>query len=172
MRSPSSTERSSSGRRLKIASVTPSQQRKRIHDAIAQRAFHISESRRCEPEHQLEDWQRAESEILRPLNCGFLMLDDKIGLSTDATCFEEGEIEIYVEPRRLTICGKERVCKPGATPEKGVSRLKSNLVFHFLDLPLEIKPSQVTARFKGRTLEIDLPKASAIRKVHTHENAA
>ena len=172
MRSPSSAEQSWSGRHLKITAVTPSEQLKRMRDVIARRALQICENRRYEPGHQLEDWRRAESETVRPLNCGYMVLDDKIGLSTDAACFEEGEIEICVEPRRLTICGRKRGCEPGDMAEKGTSSLNGSLIFRALDLPLETEPSQVTARFKGRTLEIDLPKAHEMRKAATEKNAA
>lgn len=168
----SSSERSWHGKHLKITLLKLVERDARIHDAIAQRSFQICKNRNCTPGHQLEDWRRAESETLRPLNCGYIVLDDKIGLSTDAACFEEGEIEICVEPRRLTICGGQRVCKPGDMGEKVVSSLNGSVIFHTLDLPVQIEPSQVTARFKGRTLEIDLPKAHGMQKTATEKNAA
>ena len=172
MRTPSSSERSWKGRQLKIASVAPIQQRKRIHDAIARRAFEICNSRGCEAGHQLEDWKRAKAEILRPLDCGFLVCDDKLDLSTDAACFEEGEIEIWAEPRRLTICGKEQICRRGAALEKVSANRESDLIFRYLDLPFEINPAHVTARFRGRTLEIELPKAVATQRTTHEKNAA
>ena len=172
MRRTSSSERSWHGRYLKITPLKPVERDARIHDAIAQRAFQICEKRNCVPGHQLEDWRRAESETLRPLSCGYIVLDDKIGLSTDAACFDEGEIEICVEPRRVTICGGQRACKTGDMNEKAVSSLNGNLIFRTLDLPMQIEPSQVTARFKGRTLEIDLPKGHGMQKAATEKNAA
>lgn len=158
MRIPSSTERSWRGRYLKITSVAPIQQRKKIHDAIARRAFEICNSRGGKAGHQLEDWKCAEAEILRPLDCGFLVCDDKLDLSTDAASFEEGEIEIWAEPRRLTICGKKHICTRGAALEKVSANRESDLIFRYLDLPFEIDPAQATARFRGRTLEIECPK--------------
>ena len=172
MRLPSQTERSRSGRQLKITPVKSDERRRRVRNAIAKRAFQICESRGSKLGHQLEDWRSAESEILRPLNCGYLMLDDKIELNTDAACYEPGEIEICVEPQRLTICGNERVCKPSEKQVKGDSPLNGNPIFRSLDLPFEIEPSQVKARFKGRTIEIDLPKAHAMQKAATEKNAA
>ena len=109
---------------------------------------------------------------MRPLNCGFLISDDKIELNTDAACFADGEIAVCVEPRRLTICGKDGFCKSRETLEEGNSKLNDYLVFRSLDLPVEVEPSQATAKFKGRTIEIDLPKACAIQKVHAESNAA
>lgn len=172
MRTSISTDQSWNGRHLTITFVTPNKRDARIHDAIAKKAFRIWESRGFVLGHQLEDWRRAESETLRPLTCGFLVLDDKIELNTDPALFDEGEITVWVEPLRLTICGKERVCKPGDTLVKGGSGLNGDLIFRFLDIPFEIEPFCATARFKGRALEIDLPKAGAMRKVASQKKAA
>jgi len=160
-----------SGRFLKIVSVNPGEQRKRMRDAIARKAYEICECRNFDPGHELEDWQRAESAILLPLNCGFLMLDDKLALSTDAKPFEKTEIEIRVEPKRLTICSEEPR-RANAKPATDALRSNRNLTFHFVNLPIEIDPSRVTARFKGRALEIDLPKAQSAQKPQAAANAA
>ena len=169
MKSALSAERSWHGRHLKITLLNPIERDAKIHDAIAQRSFQICKKRNCAPGHQLEDWRRAESETLHLLNCGYLVLDDKIALSTDAACFEEGEIEICLEPRRLTICGRQRGRKQGVLTQKATSSLNGNLIFRALDLPVQIEPSEVTARFKGRSLEIDLPKALGMHKAATEK---
>ena len=77
------TVKSWNGRYLKIRRVTPEERARIIRDAVAKEVHQNCESRGCEPGHELKDWRQAESEILRPLNCGFLMLDDNIELSTD-----------------------------------------------------------------------------------------
>ncbi len=156
---PSFKSRSWNGRHLKITRITPEERARIVRAAIAKGAFQISESRGFEPGHELDDWRRAESEIVRPLNCGFLVSHHSIQLSTDAACFSEGEIEIYVEPRHLTICGTERTCMPGA-----VSKSPDRSIIRSLELPHEIEPSEVFARFKGRMIEIDLPRAYAKHK--------
>lgn len=147
------------GRRLKIARVTSGERAAVVRAAIAKRAFQISESRGLEPGHELEDWRRAESEIVRPLNCGFLVSDHNFELSTDSACFGEGEIEICVEPRRLTICGMERTRSQELVPNSA-----SRLIVRSLELPAEIEPSEVSASFKGRMIQMDLPFARVKQK--------
>jgi len=171
MESLSRTERRSSPL-LRITSVNPHEQRKMVFDAIAERAYQIYESRNHEPGHELDDWRRAESEIVRPLNCGFLILDQMIALSTDTASLEGREIEICVEPRHLTICGNPRAGRPIVPPERGASTSKGNPIFYVLDLPVEIEPSRVTASLNGRRLDIDLPKAPTKREVHAGKQAA
>jgi len=172
MRQETSTERSWNGRIFQITAVSASEQSKRIHDAISLRAFQICERRGCGAGRGREDWRRAESEILAPLNCGHVIQDDKIQLSTDAACFEKGEIEICVEPRRLTLCGTPAKCTPLLTPENSGSQARKDFIFRTLELPVAIEPSQATAKFKGRFLEIDLPKARATRQIRVEKDAA
>ena len=113
----------------------------------------------------MKDWRQAESEILRPLNCGCLVLDHSIELNTDAASFAEGEIEICVEPRHLTIFGMEWANTPEGVAVSAGSKSAGHSIIRSLELPLEIEPSEASARFKGRMIEIDLPKAYANQKV-------
>jgi HSP20 family protein len=172
MRPPSSIERSWKGRHLKVTHFTPNGLDANIRDAIARRAFEISESRGFVPGHEMEDWRRAESEVVRPLNCGFLVSDNQIELTTDPACFDEGEIKVCVEPRRLVICGTERACQPGKMPERNASHTGKDVIFRSLKLPHEVLPSQASARFKGGVLQIDLPTAQPMQAVRALKNAA
>jgi HSP20 family molecular chaperone IbpA len=156
---PSLAAKSWNGRNLEIRRITTEERATIVRDAIAIRVFQNSESRGSEPGHELKDWREAESEILRPLNCGLLVLDNKVEICVDAACFGEGEIQICVEPRHLMICGKDRAKAPEIA-----SRSAHRAVIRTLELPLEIDPSFVTAGFRGRTIEIDLPKACAKNK--------
>src|SRR5579863_598278 len=115
MKAPTFTMRSWNGRHLKIRQVSSEDRAAIIRDAVARRVAQNCESSGCEPGHELKDWRQAESEILRPLNCGCLILDRSIELSTDAAGFGDGEIEICIEPRHLTICGMEWTTPPEGT---------------------------------------------------------
>ena len=172
MRQETSTERSWNGRNLKLTLVDPEEQINRIRDTIALRAFQICERRGCGAGRGREDWQRAESELLAPLNCGHVIQDDKIWSSTDAAYFEKGDIEVCVEPRPLTLCGTPAKCTPLLTPENSGSQARKDFIFRTFELPVEIEPSQAAARFRGRFLEIDLPKARAMHTTRVEQNAA
>jgi len=141
-----------------------------MRESVERRAYQIFESRKDTPGCQSADWQRAESELVGPLGCGFLTLDDRISVNTDVSVFVEGLIEVCAEPYRLTICGKVRPDKGVADRSKDGAGSKEHLVFRVLDLPVEINPLNVAARFNGRILEIDLPRAK--RTVCAQTNAA
>jgi HSP20 family protein len=169
---PLFTARSWNGRHLKMTPVKTAERERIVQEAIAKRAFRISERRGFESGHELEDWRRAESEILRPLNCGFLILDRKIELSADGACFDKGEIEIFVEPRRVTICGNESVCPPEAAPRQADEKSGDRWIIRSLELPFDIEPSKAAAKFNGRLIEMDLPKAGANQKAAAAKDAA
>ena len=116
------------GRFVQIPHVDPNGHGKRIREAIAGRAYEIFETRGCSPGHEIEDWRRAESEIVRPLGCGFTMWDEKISLNTDCSVFDEGIVEVCVEPRRLSVCGRPCAGKE-ATPKMNHARLPADRVY-------------------------------------------
>jgi HSP20 family molecular chaperone IbpA len=142
----------------------------RIHDALCRRAYSICEARGRAPGHEMEDWRRAESAVVSPLPCGFMTLEDKISIDTDAASFGEGEIEVRVEPRRITICGKARASEEKTTAEKNAAR--EDVIFRALDLPVTVDPSKAAAQFNGRILQIDLPRIQATPLVHRELQAA
>lgn len=137
-----------SSRTVQLKIVDSAQWQQGMHDAIARRAFVNFESRESRAVDASADWRRAESEMVRPLECGFIVGDKKVSVETDASAFEEGPIEIFVEPRRLMMCG---TCRPRA------KKSPAEPIFYVLDLPVAIDPSRVTTRFNGCVLLIDLP---------------
>jgi hypothetical protein len=159
MVTPAFSTRSWNGRHLKVASVTPTERERIVREIIATRAFQLSEAHGFEPGHGLEDWRQAEAEVLRPLDCGCLVLDRSLELNTDAACFGEGTIEIYVEPKRLTVCGKAKDCPAAFGPDQPGTKGSPVSIVRKFDLPFEIDPSEVRAKFKGRMIQIELPKA-------------
>ncbi len=163
MASPSESALSWNGRRLKIASVTSEKRDQIIREAIATRAYQLSEARRFEPGHRHEDWRRAESETLGPLSCGCLVLDRSYELTADAASFGEGEIEIYAEPRRLTIRGKAQDYRATIRSIHAPEKNQAHSIIRVIELPFEIEPAEVSATFRGRMIQMDLPKACGKR---------
>jgi HSP20 family protein len=172
MRRATPTRQVWKGRKLKISAVNPNEQAQRIRGVVACRAYQIYESRGSRPGQELQDWRRAESEVVKPLCCGFLTQDAKIWLNTDASFFQPGKIEICVEPRRLAVCGKACARKKETIPGSDSAVSHPDFVFRVLDLPVEVDPSQVAARFRGPILEIELPRARMAQMVRVQAKAA
>ncbi len=164
-------KRSRATENIGIAAVDAEEQARRIHAAIARRAYEIFENRGSGL-HEQEDWRQAESALLQPFCVGRMSLDDSLWVSMDGTHFQEGTINLWVAPRRLTVCGKPRAKRQAASLLPRNSHPEEDLVFREVALPIEIDPANVRARFNGRALEILLRKAQAKPKVAVRAAAA
>jgi HSP20 family molecular chaperone IbpA len=158
MRLAGAVKHSRSGEKLNIVAVEADEQTRRIHEAVARRAFEIFE-KRGNGSHQQEDWRQAESALLRPICIGRMAIDDSFWVSADATNFQEGTINIWVAPRLLTICGMPRPKQEATTLLPAGSARQEEVMFREVRLPIEIDPSNVTACINGKFLEIRLKKA-------------
>jgi len=152
-------KRSRKCEKTKLTIVDANEQTRRMQEAVARRAYAIFESRGSGSWHELQDWRQAESELVRPLCCGRTTLGDSLWIGSDAGIFEAGTIEIWVAPRKITVCGKPRTdgvdvqrIGPGSDEER---------IFRVLDLCIDVDPSHVTAKFNGSSLEILVRKAQA-----------
>ena len=158
MRLETTEKQSRTGEKVNVAVIGADEQTRRIDAAIARRAYEIFENRGSASWHELEDWRQAESELVRALCFGQMTVGDNLWMGTDAAPFEEGTINIWVAPRRLTIWGKPRVTKQATAPQR-LSNREEEKIFRVADLRVEVDPSKVTAKLKGRSLEILLKRA-------------
>jgi hypothetical protein len=172
MRLEAARKHSRAGEKLKVVAVNANEQTRRVQEALARRAYEIFDSRGSASWHELEDWRQAESELVRSRCFGQMSLNGALWVGADAGIFEEGTIEIWVAPRQLTICGKPRVDQVDSHRKHIVSHPGGEMIFHALDLPVEVDPSHVTTTFNGPSLEILLRKAQAKPKQEARAAAA
>jgi len=148
---------------ITITEVSAAEQRRRIDQAIARRAYEIFESRGGTGWHELEDWRQAESEVRCPLCFGLTTSIDSVLVGCDSGRFEKESIELWVAPRQITLCGKPlrpRVHASGPTPVYG------GTVFRVIMLPAVIDPKGFFAHWKSGFLELHLPIVKAPALVH------
>src|SRR5262249_16585601 len=79
---------------------------KEIYQSTAHRAYEHFEGRGQEDGHDLDDWFRAEAELLWPMPVEMVEFNDHITVRTKTPGFRCKELEIGVEPNRLIINGK------------------------------------------------------------------
>jgi len=77
-----------------------------MYDSIARRAFEIFETNGRWFGRDLDDWLKAEAELLHPLHLEISEEDNNLNVRAEVPGFSPSELEINVEPRRLTISGK------------------------------------------------------------------
>ena len=134
---------------------------KQEHLAIELRAYELFEARGCENGHDWEDWFRAESELLRPVSIAISESDDWISIRANVLGFDEKELKVAVEPRRITILGK----KLASVTETEGGKLEyidwsPDLLMKFIDLETDVLPDKVSVEFQSGVLSIELPKVA------------
>lgn len=143
-----------------------------LYDQISRRAFEIFEDDGRTFGRDLDHWFKAESELLHPIHLDLTESRDAFAVRAEVPGFSPKELEISVEPRRLTITGK-RETRGERKDEKSVySERCADQLLRVLDLPAEVDTAKVNARLKDGVLELAMPKAAPAKKVRVEPKAA
>ena len=143
-----------------------------MSNSIARRAFEMFENRGRALGHDLEDWLRAESELFHPVHLDITESEDAVMVRAEVPGFTAKELEVGVEPHRLTISGKRESNKEHSGKKTIYSEYCVNQVFRTVDLPEEVDSSKVTATLKDGVLELSMPKAAKPQKIKVEEKPA
>jgi HSP20 family protein len=142
------------------------------YDSIARRAFEIFDNNGRWPGHELEDWFRAESELLHPVHLEIAESDDNLTVRAEVPDFSTKELEISVEPRKLTIAGKHEAQEESKKGKTIYSERCGTEILRVVDLPAEVDSSKVSAILKDGILNIELPKAAHAKIVRIEPKTA
>lgn len=133
--------------------------------SVAKRAYEFFESRGREIGNELEDWFRAEAEVLRPVPVTMKEDDCSITVQAEVPGFKANEIKISAEPQRLMIEGNSEQVNEQKSEKLVLNERSNNRFYRSFSLPAEIDPAKVTANLKDGMLEIALPKTVARQAV-------
>lgn len=114
---------------------------------------------------ELENWMKPEPELFRPVYLKLYETEEALLARAEVPGFTEKELEITVEPWRLTITGKKQF-KEEKKEGVPVYKEKLNQIYRTVKLPVEILPEEVKAILKNGVLEFTMPKAEVVKKVH------
>jgi HSP20 family protein len=141
------------------------------HDSIARRAFEIFDNNGRWVGNDLEDWFRAESELLHPVHLEMAESNDNLTIRAEVPGFSTKELQINVEPRQLTIAGKHEAQEESKKGQMIYSERCAKELLRVVDLPAEVDSSKVSATLKDGILNIDLPKATHAKTVRIEPKA-
>jgi HSP20 family protein len=146
----------------------------KMSQAITQRAYEIFEGNGREFGHDLEDWFKAEMDLLHPVHVALVESGESLQVKAEVPGFSEREIEVSVEPRRLTITGKrETETTKGENKGKTVySEFCSNQILRIVDLPASVDTEKTTATLKNGVLQLTMPKAVKPKAIEIGPRAA
>lgn len=143
-----------------------------IFGSIARRAFNIFESNGRTFGYDLDHWFRAESELLHPVHLTLTESPDTLEVKAEVPGFSEKELEISVEPRRLTIAGKRESDKEEKKGKTVYSTSCSDQLLRIVDLPTGIETNKVTATLKNGILQLTMPKAAKAQSIKIQPKTA
>jgi len=126
-----------------------------IQQSIAARAYQLFEERGQLDGHDLEDWFRAESEILLPISVKTYEFEDSLIARVQVPLPTANDIEVQVGERRIVICDRG----PLHADSDDVGPFKR--IFQSVALPEPVDWSSATVTFKEGILEVAARKVSA-----------
>lgn len=129
-----------------------------LRDSINRRAFEIFASNGGQIGHELAHWLQAEMEFLHPAYIEVSETPKTLTVRADVPGFKEKDLEIEVEPHRVTIAGK-RVTRSGSHSHKRIySEVTSDVILRVIELPAAVDTAEVKTTVKDGVLELDLLK--------------
>ena len=120
----------------------------------------------------LEDWFKSESELLHPVHLHVVQTEGGLTVQAEVPGFTAEEIEVAVEPRRLTITGKRESKREEKKGETVYTDCCSNRFLRVVDLPAEVDAKKVKATLKNGILELAMPKAAPAEKIRIEAKAS
>jgi HSP20 family protein len=141
--------------------TTPMQE---FFDLIARRPFELLGATPRFFTREFENWFKPEGELFRPVNLKLFETEEALMVRAEVPGFTEKELDVHVEPWRLVITGKKEFKEEKKEPP--VFKEKLNQIYRAVKFPVEIRPNEVKATLKNGILELTMPKAEVVKKVH------
>jgi len=143
----------------------------KVHDSIARRAFEFFEGDGQWLGRDLDNWLRAEAELLHPVHMDVRESNTNFTVRAEVPGFSVKDLEIRVEPRRLKIAGKREI-----KPEKDGKKIRcescADQILRIVDLPADVDAAKVSASLKDGILTLDLPKAATAKALRIEAKSA
>jgi HSP20 family protein len=133
-----------------------------VNGSVARRAFELFQSREQKHGGDLDDWLRAESEVLHSTHVDVEDCDEVIVVRAEVPGFRPDELRFCVEPFQITIVGVRETPTPPVFRKMVYSDRCPDQVFRVINCPFELNSSNPTATLKDGILELEIPKARAL----------
>ena len=127
-------------------------------EAIAKRAFELFQKRGYKFGHELEDWFKAEKELLKKVPIDIKEMDGNLNIRAEVPGFTADNLKVSVEPTRVTIKGETEEKSEKKDDGTVYSEWKSNKIFRTFDLPFAVEADKATAAIKDGVLTLTIPK--------------
>ncbi len=132
-----------------------------LNRETANRAFSLFQQRGYANGRDLDDWLRAEAEMLRPVPVEMIESDDSYTVRAEVPGFDAKNLTVQADSIAVYIRGKnEQKKEERKGGEVKYSELSATELCRRIALPGAINPEKITARLVSGVLEITLPRAA------------
>lgn len=132
---------------------------------VRQRAYELFEWRGKSDGRDLEDWFKAEMELLKPVPLEISEKENVVLIRADVPGFKQEELKINLEPGVLTIKGEHREETEKKEEKTYRSERRAQQIFRRTALPIDVIPDEATAKLENGVLELSAPKAEQGKKI-------
>lgn len=129
-----------------------------ISRETAQKAFEFFERRGMSFGAHLDDWLKAESELLRPVPVEITETKDMVNIRAAAPGFKPEEIEVSIKDKTLFLSGETVLEEKKDEENTYYTEWRSNRFCRQLELPSEVESEGVEAQLKDGILSLNLKK--------------
>lgn len=143
-----------------------------VFDAISRRAYELFEQEGRIDGNHTRNWLEAERELLHPVHMKIEETDSEFVVRAELPGFTANDIEVTVEPRRVTITGKRESREDSKLGEAVYSEECLDEIYRTLELPGEVNVMKVTATLKEGFLDVRMPKAAATKRISVATQSA
>lgn len=137
----------------------------KLFGQVRQRAFQLFEGRGRANGHDLDDWFKAESELLKPVPLEITEKDNIVHIRADVPGFKENELEVNLDAGVLTIKGEHREETEKKDEKTYHSEKRAQQIFRRIALPVNVIADKMTATLQDGVLELSAPKADVAKKI-------
>jgi HSP20 family protein len=130
----------------------------KTYDSVRRRAYELFEARGRADGKVLDDWFRAEEELLGRLPLTLAETERHLTVHAEVHGFAARNIEVWVEPRRIVLKGHTRDAGGEKTSTRHHNERSTKEFLRALELPTTIHPGQLTATVEDGVLRIILVK--------------
>ena len=131
-----------------------------IHRLVARRAYRLFTDGGFIHGHDLDDWLRAERELLHSAPVELRESESEFVLRAELPGFQENEVTVAVEPLSLIITAEHEANAGHKAVRVLYSEWRSDKIFRSVRLPRPVDPPKASIRLSNGMLEVKLPKSA------------
>jgi len=132
-------------------------------EEVRRRAFELFEKRGRELGHALEDWVRAEHEVMGWPAAEFSEADSRYELAMTLPGYEPKDVQVTVTPSEIIVHAKVQTEKKAEEKKRLWTEFRSNEVYRRFELPEAIDADKAAASLDKGMLHISVAKMPKVQ---------